>query len=442
MEKSKLIQARTLKGFRDFLPDAMCQKENMISIIKEVYKSYGFVPIDTPILEYAEILKGKGGEESDKQMYEFKDKGNRSVAMRFDLTIPFARFTAQHYNDLVFPFKRYHIGKVWRGENTQAGRYRELSQCDFDIIGTTSIISDIETVSIIYDTIASLGIKNFTIQINNRIIMNGLLKKLSVFDKQVEILRAIDKLSKIGKDKVSEILKKEIKLSENQIKDILTFISIKGTNENILKQIKDNFSGEELIDKGINQMEKIIDSLISSGISEDNYKIDPSITRGLDYYTGLVVETILNDLPEYGSMCSGGRYDNLAGLYTKNILPGVGASIGIDRLLAALKELNMLQKRESYIDVLILNLDENLRNYYLNLARNLRKEGISTEVYPDTKKLNKQFAFADKKGFILALIIGEEEKQKGIFNIRKIESGERVDGIKIENIVKEIKNNL
>ncbi len=434
-----LIEPRTLKGFRDFLPSVMIQKEAMINTIKEVFKLYGFVPIDTPTLEYAEILTGKGGDETDKQMYRFKDSGDRDVAMRFDLTVPFARYTAQHYNELIFPFKRYHIANVWRGENTQAGRYREFMQCDFDTIGTTSIINDVETISVIYDCMKALGINNFTIRINNRILLNGLLKYLSVEDKQLEILRTIDKLSKIGKDNVYNILLNEVKLNKDQINKILFFISIKGTYEESIKEIKSNFKGEKLIDDGVNTIEQIINSLTSVGISEKYCKLDLSITRGLDYYTGMVVETFLDDMPNFGSICSGGRYDNLAGLYTNQILPGVGASIGLDRLLAALGELKLLESKACDTDVLILNLDNELGSYYLTLARDLRKNNIKVEVYPEAKKLQKQFTFADNKGFKVALIIGKEEKENNSANIRIVSTGERIDNVNINDIFNKIK---
>ncbi len=437
-----LIKPRTLKGFRDFLPITMIQKERMINTIKSVYKSYGFLPIDTPVLEYSEILTGKGSDETDKQMYRFEDNGGRDVAMRFDLTIPFARFTAQHFNELTFPFKRYHIGNAWRGENTQAGRYREFMQCDFDTIGTTSIISDIETVAVIYDTITALGVGNFTIHLNNRMIMNGLLKKISAEESQVEILRTIDKLAKIGKEAVAGILSDDIKLSKTQIDNILSFITIDGTNKEIIRKLKTIFGGEELIDNSIERVEQIIEGLDSLGISEDYYKFDLSITRGLDYYTGIVVETILNDLPQFGSICSGGRYDNLAGLYTKQVLPGVGASIGIDRLMAALEELNLLENKSGVMDILILNMDEKLRNYYFELSKLLRNEGFNTEIYPENKKLQKQFAFADKKGFKFAIIVGESEKNNGELNLRKIDSGERFDNIKTDSMIEVIKSKV
>jgi histidyl-tRNA synthetase len=441
MAKS-IIKPRTLKGFRDFLPINMTRRENMIDNIREVYKSYGYLPIDTPALEYSEILLGKGGDETDKQMYRFEDQGGRDVAMRFDLTIPFARYTAEHFNELTFPFKRYHIGTVWRGESPQAGRYREFMQCDFDTIGTTSIISDVETVSVIYDSMKTLGINNFTIKINNRYIMNGLLKKIKAEDKQVDILRTVDKLAKIGRDNVSKLLADEVGLSKEQIDDILGFIQIKGSNQEVLSSLKEGFAGEPTLDNGIETLEKTVSYLSDSGIPEDNSRIDLSITRGLDYYTGIVMETYLDDLPGFGSVCSGGRYDNLAGLYTKQVLPGVGASIGVDRLLAALEELNLAETRSGIVDVLIINMDDKLASYYLKTARMLREAGIKVEIYPDSKKLGKQFAFADKKGFKLTLVVGGDEFNSGVVNLRVVSTGERLDNIMKEDLVKTIHEHL
>jgi histidyl-tRNA synthetase len=441
MAKS-IIKPKTLKGFRDFLPINMTRRESMVDTIKEVYKSYGYLPIDTPALEYSEILLGKGGEETDKQMYRFEDQGGRDVAMRFDLTIPFARYTAQHFNELTFPFKRYHIGTVWRGESPQAGRYREFMQCDFDTIGTTSIISDVETVSVIYDSMKALGIDNFTIKINNRLIMNGLLKKIKAEDKQVDILRTVDKLAKIGRDNVSKLLTDEVGLSKGQINDLLGFIQIEGSNMEVLSSLKDGFAGEPTLDNGIEALEKTVSYLSDSGIPEDNSRIDLSITRGLDYYTGIVMETYLDDLPGFGSICSGGRYDNLAGLYTKQVLPGVGASIGVDRLLAALEELKLAETRSGIVDVLIINMDDKLASYYLKTARMLREDGIKVEIYPDPKKLGKQFAFADKKGFKLTLVVGGNEFNSGVVNLRVVSTGERLDNIRKEDLVNTIQKHL
>jgi histidyl-tRNA synthetase len=362
--------------------------------------------------------------------------------MRFDLTIPFARYTAQHFNELTFPFKRYHIGTVWRGESPQAGRYREFMQCDFDTIGTTSIISDVESVSVIYDSMKALDINNFTIQINNRVLMNGLLKKVKAEEKQVDILRTVDKLAKIGKEKVSKLLSDDVGLSKEQIDDILGFIEIEGTNQQVISSLKESFSGESTLDQGIDTIEETVSSLLDSGIPEDNFRIDLSITRGLDYYTGIVMETYLNDLPKFGSVCSGGRYDNLAELYTKQVLPGVGASIGIDRLLAALEELNPADARSGVMDVLIINMDKNLSSYYLKTARKLREAGIKTEIYPENKKLGKQFAFADNKGFKLTLVVGGNEVEAGVVNLRVVKTGDRLDNIKKEALINTIKNHI
>lgn len=441
MNKEK-IQARTLKGFNDVLPLQMAKKEKAINIIKNIYKSYGYLTIDTPALEYTEILLGKGSGETDKQLYRFEDNGGRDVALRFDLTIPFARYTAQHYNELIFPFKRYHIANVWRGENTQAGRYREFMQCDYDIIGTKSVMSDIETINIIYDTLKALGVNNFTIHINNRQIMNGLLNKLGLEEKQTDILRIIDKLGKIGKEKVSGLLVDEAGLTNEKVNEIIDFIELKGSNIDVIDELNNRYGDNDAVKEGIDRLETILNSLSELDINEEYISIDLSIARGLDYYTGIVFETFLNDLRSYGSICSGGRYDNLAGLYTKQILPGIGASIGLDRLLAALEELNVNTLRRDFIDVLILNFDEKLNPYYLKIAKELRDNGITTEIYPENKKISKQFSYADKKKFQLAIIVGENEKNEGVFNIRKIKTGERLDNLKISSLVKSVKLGL
>ncbi|MFT5303520.1 MAG: histidyl-tRNA synthetase, partial [Mariniblastus sp.] len=353
---NELITPRTLNGFRDFLPEMMIPREKLMETARRVYRSYGFVPIDTPTLELSEILCGKGSDETDRQMYRFQH-GKHDVAMRFDLTVPLARFVAQHHNVLGLPFKRYHIGNVWRGERPQAGRYREFAQCDFDTIGTTSIASDIETVLVINDLMRAIGFERFTIRINNRKILNGLLQKSGLFEKSVVVLRALDKLPKIGRDKVKLEMLEATGAEETQVDEILKLAEINGNNSEILAQLQPMCAGNELAELGVKELSQIITATSAVGITDENLKIDVSIARGLDYYTGTIVETFLDDLPSIGSVCSGGRYDNLAGLYTKQKLPGIGASLGLDRLLAAMEKLDLIPKTQTTAEVLIVQFD-------------------------------------------------------------------------------------
>ena len=331
-----LIKPRTLSGFRDFLPAAMIPRERLMETAREVYRSYGFAPIDTPTLEHADILCGKGSEETDRQMYRFEDNGGRDVGMRFDLTVPLARFVAQHANDLGMPFKRYHIATVWRGERPQAGRYREFAQCDFDTIGTTSVASDIETGMVIFDLMRAIGFDKFSIRINNRKVLNGLLEKSGLAEHSVSVLRALDKLPKIGREKVHAEMSNVTGAADEQIEQILQLAEINGDRDSVLSQLDTVCSGSELAEEGLQQLRDVSAAADAVGIENRNLQIDVSIARGLDYYTGTIYETFLDDLPSIGSVCSGGRYDNLAQLYTKQLLPGIGASLGLDRLLTCL----------------------------------------------------------------------------------------------------------
>jgi histidyl-tRNA synthetase len=403
------IQPRTLKGFRDYLPQQMMPREELIDRAKKVYRSYGYSPIDTPALEYFEILGGKGSDETDRQMYRFTDNGGREVGMRFDLTVPLARFVAQHINTLGTPFKRYHIATVWRGENTQRGRYREFMQCDFDTIGTKSVTADIETGLVIYDLMESIGIPNITIRLNNRQVLNGLLEKLNLADKSVEVLRALDKLAKIGRDKVAAEMASTAGASADQINCVLQLAEMNGTNAEILQQLEQLIAGSEKGEEGVARLTQIIDGIVKSGADASKFVLDVSIARGLDYYTGAIFETFLNDLPTIGSVCSGGRYDNLAELYTKQQLPGIGASLGLDRLLAAMEELGMIEEVRTPAQVLIPYFDKTRLGDYLAIARQLRKAGLGVEVYPDPKKLGQQLKYADQRGFQVALVAGENE---------------------------------
>ncbi len=393
---------------------------------RRVYRSYGFVPIDTPTLELSEILCGKGSEETDRQMYRFQH-GKRDIAMRFDLTVPLARFVAQHHNELGMPFKRYHIGNVWRGERPQAGRFREFAQCDFDTIGTNSIASDIETVLVINDLIRAIGFEQFKIRLNNRKVLNGILEKANLAEHSVAVLRALDKLSKIGPEKVRLEMLETTGASTESIDQILMLSQISGTNREILQQLGPLCEGNELAQQGREQLSDVIDATQALGLTEANLEIDVSIARGLDYYTGTIVETFLTDLPSFGSICSGGRYDNLAQLYTKQQLPGIGASLGLDRLLAAMQQLDLIPKTKTTAEVMIVQFDKSKLNEYLKLAADLRSEGIAVELYPETKKLNQQFKYADRRGARAVIVAGADEFASGVVQVKWLADGTQTE---------------
>ena len=416
-----LIQPRTLKGFRDYLPEAMMPREWIIETARRVYRSYGFRPIDTPALEYLEILTGKGSDETDKQLYRF-EHGGREIGMRFDLTVPLARFVAQHQQELGLPFKRYHVATVWRGENPQAGRYREFMQCDFDTIGVTDLTADIEMALVINDLFTALGIEKFSVRVNHRAVLNGMLEKLGVADRSAAVLRALDKLAKIGEKGVREELARTAQTTEAQGDQLITMASLAGDNEAILKQLTPLVAGNATGERGVAELRDLVAATAAAGVPAGRIQLDPSIARGLDYYTGVVVETLLEDRREIGSVASGGRYDNLAGLYTNQKLPGVGASLGLDRLLAALQELGRLPSTKTPAPVLICMFDGARRNDYLKLAAQLRAAGVGVEVYPEAKKLGKQLQYADKQGFKAAIIIGETEFAAGEAQVKNLQA--------------------
>ncbi|MCB9874451.1 MAG: histidine--tRNA ligase [Planctomycetaceae bacterium] len=419
-----MIQPRTLKGFRDYLPEAMIPREQLIATAQQVYRSYGFSPIDTPALEYLEILTGKGSDETDRQLYKFKDQGGRDVGMRFDLTVPLARFAAQHVPQLGTPFKRYHIGIVWRGEKQQRGRYREFMQCDFDTIGTKSVAADIETGLVIHDLFQTIGFSKFTIRINNRMVLNGLLDKLGLASKSTEVLRALDKLGKIGRDKVAEEMTATAGATQEQAEQVLKLSDLAGSNAEILAQLAPLVSGSEIGEEGVSRLNEVLAGIAAAGVEEARIQVDVSIARGLDYYTGVIFETFLDDLPTIGSVCSGGRYDNLAGLFTKQELPGIGASLGLDRLLAAMEELEMLAKVRTPAPVFIPYFDGDRLGAYLKLAARIRGAGIGVEVYPDPKKLGQQLKYADSRGFSVAVIAGANEFAAETVQLKNLQSGE------------------
>jgi len=432
------IEPKVLKGFRDFLPPAEIVRRELTGKIENTFLSFGFVPIDTPALEYAEILLGKGGGETEKQIYRFKDNGERDVALRFDLTVPFARFVALHKAELSFPFKRYHIGKVWRGENTQRGRYREFTQCDFDIIGSDSPASDFEILMLIRTVMRNLGL-NVSIHVNHRGLFNRFLSHIGQSESSVEVLRTVDKLSKIGAEEVRKSLT-EFAGNENAQK-ILDFISAKGGFTEVLERIT-ALSGGRCPES--ERLETLRQYMLDSSNADDTVEpfiLDPSITRGLDYYTGVVFETFLTEMPDIGSICSGGRYDNLAGLYSKRgeAISGVGTSIGLDRLLAALESLGKLPPSNT-CNAAIACVNAAHSGLYQALAQKLRQEGINCEVFTegDGKQLTKQFVLAEKKGIRYVIIPGEEPLKAPV-TLRDLVSRQNSE-LTLEQITERLKN--
>ncbi|MEC8344466.1 MAG: histidine--tRNA ligase [Planctomycetota bacterium] len=424
---SDRITPRTLKGFRDFLPAAMMQREQIIDTAKQVYRSFGYAPIDTPALEYLEILTGKGSDETDRQMYRFEDAGGRQVGMRFDLTVPLARYCAQHINELGTPFKRYHIAPVWRGENTHRGRYREFMQCDFDTIGSQSLVTDIEVAVVIHELLNQIGISDFTLRINNRQVLNGLLEQLGLRDQATPILRALDKLAKTDAETVMEEMTRQSTATTEQAAKILSLVQVTGTNGEILDQLEKLADGHEATLEGIEALRHVIEGTQAAGVAQDALVLDVSIARGLDYYTGTIYETFLNALPQIGSVCSGGRYDNLTGVYTKQELPGVGASLGLDRLLAAMEELGLLQGHRTPAKLLVTFFDRDRLSDYLRICTALRRRGLAVELFPEPKKLGQQLKYANRQGFECALIAGTQEFEGQRCQIKDLSTGESHD---------------
>ena len=422
---ANLIQPRTLKGFRDYPPALMIPREEILQKARQVYRSFGFAPIDTPALEYTEILLGKGGAESDKIIYRFKDHGERDVALRFDLTVPFARFAAQYVPALGTPFKRYHMGPVWRGENTSHGRYREFWQCDFDTIGTTSNSADIETVLVIYSLFRAIGFEKFQIRVNNRLILSGMLEALGLADKAVEVLRALDKLPKVGEGPVVEEMG-QYGIPADKAAKVLQLASHKGSSDEILAFVTAQFGENPKVQDGVKRLSEMLVVARETGIPEGALQVDLSIARGLDYYTGTIFETFLTDMPQIGSVCSGGRYDNLAGLYTKVALPGVGASLGLDRLLAAMEEMKLLPSSVSSAPVFMVRFSQVPLGTYEKTAALLRAGGVGVELYPEEKKIGSQLQYAEKRGFKFAVIAGPDDFSKGEFKIKDLAARQEI----------------
>lgn len=422
-----LIPTKPLKGFRDHLPETMMPREKLVDTAKQVYRSYGFAPIDTPALEYLEVLAGQGSDETDKQMFRFEDAGGRRVGMRFDLTVPLARFAAEHIQSLGTPFKRYHIATVWRGEKPQRGRYREFMQCDFDTIGTQSVVSDIETALVIFDLFQAIGFDDFVIRINNRRVLNGVLRQAGLEDRATEVLRAIDKLEKIGGAAVIEEMKQTAGASDAQAAEIIKLAELSGTEDELLAAVEPMVRGNELAEQGLAELREIVHQARAVGVTGKNLQLDFGIARGLDYYTGTVFETMLGALPGIGSVCSGGRYDNLTAKFTKLPLPGIGASLGLDRLLAAQEALGMIEPVRTPAPVMIVYFEQDRLADYLRMAQAIRAAGIGVVVYPEAKKLDKQLKFADKQGFQVAVIAGELDFADQKCQLKNLAAHEQVE---------------
>ena len=417
-------EPRTLAGFMELMPNEQILFEQIKQKIEKTYQKFGFLPLDTPILELSEVLLAKAGGETEKQIYRF-EKGDTDISMRFDLTVPLAKYVAKNYGNLSFPFRRYQIGKVYRGERTQKGRFREFYQCDIDIIGDgeLSVINDAELPSVIYNIFKELGFDDFTIRINNRKILNGLFESLNQKENATEILRIIDKIEKIGKEAVIEELEK-IEIPSDAINKIMDFIEIEGTTDEKLQKLNElNIKNEEF-ETGLDELTQVVKYVRIFGIPEANFKVDLTIARGLDYYTGTVYETFLNQYRELGSVCSGGRYENLAEYYTDKQLPGVGISIGLTRLFYKLNELQLIKaEKKSIAEVLVVPMVQDL-TVPIQIATDLRKKGISTEVYLNDKKLKAKMKYADKLEIPYVIVVGEDEINSGIVKIKNMKTGE------------------
>lgn len=432
------IEPKTLPGFMELLPNDQIRFNEIKEKIRKSYEKFGFLPLDTPIIESAEVLLAKAGGETEKQIYKF-NKGDSDLALRFDLTVPLAKYVAEYYGELSFPFKRYQIGKVYRGEKAQAGRYREFYQCDIDIIGdgTLSIMHDAEIPSVIYTTFKSLGFENFTICINNRKILNGMFEYLNLNEKSVEILRIIDKIEKIGKENVIKELE-NLGLNENQIDTIIKFLEISGTSDEKIEALKKLGIDTESFNIGVNELDTVIKQIRICKVPEKNFAVDLSIARGLDYYTGTVYETFLNDYKKLGSVCSGGRYENLAEYYTDKKLPGVGISIGLSRFFYQIDKENILEnENKSIAKVLVISMDETEIGYALDVATTLRNNDINTEVFLEEKKLKAKFKYADKLHIPYVAVIGEEELKNNTVTLKDMQSGEQKI-LTVEELIKQI----
>ena len=419
---------RTLSGFMELLPTRQAQFERMAELLRRSYSLYGFTPLDTPIIEASEVLLAKAGGETEKQIYRFT-KGDSDLSLRFDLTVPLAKYVALHYAELSFPFRRFQIGKVYRGERAQRGRFREFYQADIDVIGDgrLDIVNEAEIPAIICQTFTALGLKKFQIRVNNRKVLNGFYAMLGLTDKAGDVMRTVDKLPKIGADKVRELLTgEEIALTQEQAEEILRFISITGSNKHVLDSLEAYRGRHQLFDQGLDELSTVVKYLGDFGVPEEKFNLDLTIARGLDYYTGTVYETFMTDHPEIGSICSGGRYDNLAEYYTDKQLPGVGISIGLTRLFYVLEEQGYLNDglNTAPADVLILPMTEDL-SPAIALATKLRAAGVRAQLYTEPKKFKQKMSYADKLGVPFAAFLGEDEINQGKVSLKDMASGEQ-----------------
>ena len=424
-----IIKPRTLSGFMELLPGKQIQFERMVAILRDTYASYGFAPLDTPVIEDAQILLAKGGGDTEKQIYRFQ-KGDSDLALRFDLTVPLAKYVALHCNDLAFPFRRFQISKVYRGERAQRGRFREFYQADIDIIGDgkLDILNEAEIPAIIYKVFRGFGLNRFQIRVNNRKILNGFYAMLELSEKSGDIMRTVDKLDKIGADKVRAILMgEECGLTAGQADEILTFIAITGSNDEVIAALEGYAGRNEIFDLGLEELKAVCRNLAAFGVPEANFAVDLTIARGLDYYTGTVYETTLLDHPEIGSVCSGGRYDNLAGYYIEKQLPGVGISIGLTRLFYVLDEQGLLNPElpSAPADALVLPMTAD-PGPAIALAEQLRGGGIKVQLYGEQKKFKQKMAYANKLGVPFAVLLGEDEIAEGMCSVKNMRTGEQV----------------
>ena len=415
------VTPRILPGFMELLPADQILFNDMYDKIRSVYESFGFLPLDTPIIELSEVLLAKAGGETEKQIYRF-NKGDNDLSLRFDLTVPLARYVAAHYNDLAFPFKRYQMSKVFRGERPQKGRFREFYQCDIDIIGNEelSILYDAEMPAVIYHVFKKLGIGDFTIRLNNRKVLGGFFASLGLSDKIEEILRTIDKIEKIGKEKVvAELI--SIGVPEEKTENIISFITISGDRKETVEKLRALGVENEVFHMGVDELEIVTEAMITFGMPEENFRIDLSIARGLDYYTGTVYETVINGHPEFGSVCSGGRYDNLTAYYTDKKLPGIGISIGLTRLFSQLRDNGLIApKKGTMAEVLVVPMDKETVPYAVSVAAKFREANIPCDVYYGEKGMKQKMKYAGKSGFPYAAVIGANEMASGTLALKDL----------------------